>query len=279
MKGENLVDTTMPVCNSSTAVSYRMFDETSTPGSAHYPAVSTFVRKGFALPTIIRWFKVTHDINADPEIWELREIYGDRAGFIWLECLSIADRNSGIVGPVSDHTRNQLAAKCRSPRTKVGQVLEWCRTRGWLTSDTHWRIAKWRKYNKDLDAKKSPSETVLDSPRQTKHLQIIHPISPPKWGDPEFLIEKYNQETPDTLPAVEKITPARLKKAREYLKIFPDEQFWTDAFKVIGKSQFLQGLRNGNGHNSFIANFDWLLTKGKDGTENVVKIFEGRYGN
>jgi len=109
--------------------------------------------------------------------------------------------------------------------------------------------------------------------------KIIHPILGPKWGDPEKLIEKYNSETPAALPAVEKITPARLKKAREYLKIFPDESFWTETFREIGKSDFLQGMRNGNGHGSFKANFDWLLTKGKDGTENVVKIFEGRYTN
>jgi hypothetical protein len=146
------------------------------------------------MPTITRWFNVSHDINADPEMWELRETFGDRAGFIWLECLAIADRNSGVIGPDSDHTRNHLASKCRTNRAKVKSIIAWCMRRGWiavgLPSDRHriavgfepdmnptptryesdtsptptqsilsnyLRVAKWAKYNKTRDAKKPPS--------------------------------------------------------------------------------------------------------------------------
>lgn len=134
-----------------------------------------------------------------------------------------------------------------------------------------------RRWQKCGSSESSPSPSLFKSQKE----KIIHPISddPQKWPNPILLIAKYNAETPDCLPAIEKATPARLRKARDYLKIFPDESFWTEAFQEIAKSDFLLGLRGNNGHESFKANFDWLLTKGKDGTENVVKVFEGRYRN
>lgn len=93
------------------------------------------------------------------------------------------------------------------------------------------------------------------------------------------LIEKYNSETPDTCPSVDKITPARLKKSKEYLDIFPDTKFWTEVFNEYHKSKFLSCLlRNKDGHSGFKPDFDWLLSKGKqDQVENVVKVFEGKY--
>src|SRR6185437_2993088 len=147
------------------------------------------------MPTITRWFNVSHDINADPEMWELREQFTDRAAMIWLECLSIADRNSGVVGPSSDHTRNQLASKCRTSRAKVLAVIEWCLSHGWLkvgprpnldstsagprpnldraktgpASDQCLQVTKWAKYNKHRGVKNSPSEPSEPTlPNQTK---------------------------------------------------------------------------------------------------------------
>ena len=95
----------------------------------------------------------------------------------------------------------------------------------------------------------------------------------------EKLVKLYNSETPDECPAVNTISPARREKAKKYLKIFPTEQFWRDCFAEIHNSPFLRGLRNTSGHKGFIASFDWLLTKGKDQTENCVKVAEGRYRN
>jgi len=99
------------------------------------------------------------------------------------------------------------------------------------------------------------------------------------WGTPEALVALYNAETPDELPAVVKLTEARRKKARLYLRQFPDRDFWLAVFSQISASPFLRGLRNSPGHQSFKATFDWLLTKGKDGTENVIKVYEGRYSD
>lgn len=98
------------------------------------------------------------------------------------------------------------------------------------------------------------------------------------WPSPQKLIELYNEIACDDYPAVEKVTEGRIKKARAYLKQFPEESFWREVFAEMNKSAFLRGRVKSNGHESFTANFDWLLTKGKDGTENAVKVFEGRYG-
>ena len=92
---------------------------------------------------------------------------------------------------------------------------------------------------------------------------------------PETLIEWYNAETPPTHPKVHQLSPARIKKARQYLAMFPDPEFWHNAFRNISTSDFLLGRRPTPGHESFRGDFDWLLTTGKDGTENCVKASEG----
>lgn len=94
---------------------------------------------------------------------------------------------------------------------------------------------------------------------------------------PEMLQGWYNAETPPTHPKVQKLSPARRQKAAKYLHLFPDPIFWHTVFHEIGKSAFLLGHKASNGHEGFRADFDWLLTKGKDGTENCVKVCEGRY--
>ncbi len=88
----------------------------------------------------------------------------------------------------------------------------------------------------------------------------------------------YNTKAPDECPEVTKLSPARRKKALAYLAVFPDQQFWEETCGQIHRSRFLRGLRpTGNGHHRFVADFDWLLTKGQDGSENCVKVYEGKY--
>ena len=89
----------------------------------------------------------------------------------------------------------------------------------------------------------------------------------------------YNDLTPDETPSVDRLTLARKKKAKEYLAQFPEEQFWREAFAAIAASRFLRGLKTSPGHEHFKASFDWLLTKGKDGTENIVTVWEGKFSD
>ena len=101
---------------------------------------------------------------------------------------------------------------------------------------------------------------------------------PGEWPSAKKLIELYNTMTPDECPSVNTVSPARIEKAQRYLAVFPKEEFWEETFKQFHRSRFLRGqTAKSTGHDSFIADFDWLLSKGKDGTENVVKVHDGRY--
>ena len=218
------------------------------------------------MPAITRWFRVTHDINADPELWELRDNFGDRAVLIWLECLSIADRNKGLVGPDSEHTRNQLASKCRSSRVKVGLVLDWYRVKGWLISDGGLRVAKWVKYNKTRDVDQSLSETT---PRLTRHDTKRSEVQRPEMSVQEF-VESWNETFSQTLPKVEwPLSTSRhakaLKRIKEHLKL----DFWSQVFTKISTSNFLLGKNNGD----WKCTFDFLIAN----DTNVIKIYEGAY--
>lgn len=97
------------------------------------------------------------------------------------------------------------------------------------------------------------------------------------WPSPSALVELYNTETPDECPAVTKLSPARQKKARAAIDAFPDREWWVALCRRARSSRFLRGLKPSPGHEGFVMDFDWLLSKGKDGSENAVKVAEGRY--
>ena len=100
------------------------------------------------------------------------------------------------------------------------------------------------------------------------------------WGCPEALALKYNRETPNNCPAVTTLSRGRRDKATRYLRLFPDESWWTAVFQQYHRSRFLSGKSQpGDGHKSFQPDFDWLLSAGKDGVENCVKVHDGRYAD
>ena len=96
---------------------------------------------------------------------------------------------------------------------------------------------------------------------------------------PEWLMELYNTETPTDHPKVVKLTEARRKLARKRLGQFRDEHFWRKVMVEIGMSSLLLGHKSSIDHPNFKGDFDWLLASGKgaNGTENCVKVFEGKY--
>ena len=97
------------------------------------------------------------------------------------------------------------------------------------------------------------------------------------WGTPQDLIALYNRLVPPGLARVTRLTSARRNKATKYLREFPEREFWTRCFAELKFSRFLLGLQPSPGHENFRGDFDWLLTKGKDGTENCAKVAEGKY--
>lgn len=84
------------------------------------------------MPSPKRWFPTSRDLNDDPEIWELTDLFGDRALRTWLEILAILDRvdNSWKL------SGQWLAGLSRRTRQKPGSIqrqLGWMVVKGWLT--------------------------------------------------------------------------------------------------------------------------------------------------
>jgi hypothetical protein len=106
-----------------------------------------------------------------------------------------------------------------------------------------------------------------------------YPVTPGRdWPSPEALVAKYNAETPSESPSAVTLSAARRHKCRQYLAAFPSEAWWQEVFAQMHRSRFLRGLTPKQpGRERFVADLDWLLTKGKDGTENAVKVHDGRY--
>ena len=117
------------------------------------------------------------------------------------------------------------------------------------------------------------------SPPQTPPLSLkTLKTNKDMWSSAEALIKLFNEKTPEEIPAVMKLSPGRRQKANQNLKAFPERDFWVKVCEEYHKSSFLRGTSGRKpGHENFEANFDWLLSKGKDGTENCVKVWEGRY--
>ena len=148
----------------------------------------------------------------------------------------------------------------------------------------------WRKYQEDSTVSKRVAD--LRSKRrgeerrreENKKASLPSP-SPvlsstdeqPPWGTPQALLALYNASMPTGHPRATDLRGKRLEKTRRYLRLFPEREFWEVVFREIGQSRLLRGLKPSPGHEHFRADFDWLLSAGKDGTDNCVKVREGRY--
>lgn len=243
------------------------------------------------MPVPKRWMPVSRDINDDGQGWQFTDQFGDRALRTWLEILSILDKTEnswrcdfGALAAVARKVRQTLAT--------VQREVGWMLASGWLEvrqpladgSPGILRAPKYAKYHKTPEPEKvlsdptQPSDLPIKSKKRednTSPLTIGEAVY--NWPSPEALIALYNAESADELPAVTQLSEARKKKCKAYLKQFPESAWWQEVFKETRLSRFLRGLQSQNGHEGFKGDLDWLLTKGKDGTENAVKTYEGRY--
>ncbi len=169
------------------------------------------------MPRIKRWFPVSHDINKDPEMWDLCDRFGDKALRCWLELLSIADRNEGeIPGQLeSISTSVSWAIRCRTTKTK--KIIENMVSIGWLNIsqvatrqqldenstatrreldenstefqnklDKCLKVSNYLKYHPTRDDKKPPLESLPSEPSEPSEPNIKNntPIVPK--GDDGF---------------------------------------------------------------------------------------------
>ncbi|HSF31912.1 MAG TPA: hypothetical protein VLK82_15720 [Candidatus Tectomicrobia bacterium] len=96
---------------------------------------------------------------------------------------------------------------------------------------------------------------------------------------PEEFVALYNANIPHGIPQVKTLSPERRKKIVQYVQHFPAREFWITCFRAPYNSAFLRGEHNRPGHEHFTFDIDFLLRKGKDGTENCVKVYEGKYAD
>jgi hypothetical protein len=126
------------------------------------------------LPRIKRWAPISHEFNHDPEVIELRLLFGDWMALVWLELLIIADRNEGEI-------RGSLEYICRSltwlwlsnskryntewRANRVRMALEWMQNKNWIRIESESiQIVKFLKYHRTPEHKQVPSEPDLTRP-------------------------------------------------------------------------------------------------------------------
>jgi hypothetical protein len=85
------------------------------------------------------------------------------------------------------------------------------------------------------------------------------------------LVSLWNEQNGGMFPKVNqgRLSPGRIRKINTQIKNDPDEETWTDVFKKMRESNFLNGSST-----SWRASFDWMLSM-----ENRNKIIEGHYEN
>lgn len=130
--------------------------------------------------------------------------------------------------------------------------------------------------DKDRVVPKNPKNPTSDNPSPRAEEAVG--VAP--WGRPEDLVALYNAQAPDNVAAVEELSEKRREKAKKALRQFPLEAWWREVFVQYRRSKFLRGLtKPAEGHGSFRPDFDWLLSVGKNGIENFVKVHDGMYAD
>jgi hypothetical protein len=123
------------------------------------------------VPVPKRYIKVSQDLNRDPEIWTLTDLFGDRALRTWLEILVQLDRN-GNDWKLADGWAAVLARTTRQTVTKVRRIFGHAVAAGWLQSGgtaadgwpTRVSAPNWLKYNRSQEQKGNGADPLLSLP-------------------------------------------------------------------------------------------------------------------
>jgi len=65
-------------------------------------------------------------------------------------------------------------------------------------------------------------------PKQKQDKDNTSPHPADEWPSPTALFNLYNSRSPDECPAIEKISQARIIKAKKFLAQFPKQEFWEE---------------------------------------------------
>lgn len=150
------------------------------------------------MPRIRRWHPVSHDLNGDPEVWELTERFGDRALRVWLEILSITDRTQGVLRGQREHIESTLGGRCRMARKTIRGILDYCLDKTWLLSEDALRVRNYPEFHRTKEHKKSHEETIeapsepsrpSDPSSSPPSTPLVPPVGQEPNGLPDWLRE------------------------------------------------------------------------------------------
>jgi hypothetical protein len=176
------------------------------------------------MPRIRRWFHVSHDINSDGEVWELTDRFGATGLRLWLEFLSIGDRNEGRLPELSEATVRQLSIKCNTTQIRVRQVCDWIVTKTWIVCDPSPRLRNWAIYNPLREDKKSHTPSP--------------PTFPPIPSEPSSPKEIYAQ--PDGFAEFWNLYPKKKSRGqaeKAWKKLKPNGDLQATILRAVGRQR------------------------------------------
>jgi len=247
------------------------------------------------MPRIRRWFHVSHDINEDPEVWELTDTFGDWFLRVWLQMLSIGDRNNHWIKGERRWIESRMSRLWQSNSkrynlewraNRVRMAFDWMANKGWIRFDKEGIfIVNQSKYIRSRGDKQIPegkqtaSPPLLDAPTRSTPLRTRKTkkeeegASPPALTPQDFL-QAWNEIcASEGLPQVTNLSNGRKTKIKARLKTYPDVAFWERVFNAIPQSDFLMGRKANPKHPHWKATIDWLI----ENDENPTKVAEGAY--
>lgn len=233
------------------------------------------------MPRIIRWFPVSHDINADAEVWAMRKQIGEKALSVWLEILSIADRNDSLLSGDYQELVRSIAGRCQATTRTVIAVFDFALSRLWLDSQPTLRVAKHWKYHRLQEQNKTPTgnrKSSLPSLTTLPNLDSKDTDDPPPDSNVisiQDFVESWNEQFAGKLPQVDwPVSQSRRSKIKARLREHPEVDFWETVYTNIMHSPFLLGSHTGNGgHENWKCTLDFLIAN----DTNAIKIKEGVY--
>jgi hypothetical protein len=123
------------------------------------------------MPVPKRWCPVSRDINDDPEVWELTDVFGDRSLRILLEVIAIIDRTEND-WRLTGHWVPSLSRKVRQQPSRIQEVIDWMIVKGWLRvgeratdgSPSVLRATNYAKYHRLREPKRNEDGSLSSSP-------------------------------------------------------------------------------------------------------------------
>ena len=155
------------------------------------------------MPRVRRYYPASHNLNHDPEFIELRQTFGDWAGYVWHEILARADLNGGQIKGQLDALYESLKwlnlSKSRSysaeKRTRdVQRVCKWMQEKGWIeVKNDVLSLPKYAEFHKSRYTNEIPDGNFIGSPlptylpnkeKEKKEKESTRPISPDRPRSP-----------------------------------------------------------------------------------------------